>query len=306
MLVAWLLLARMIPSRTARFPTHLNTDIMYIAVRSHPDGGTLMTLANFHPLIRQWFAERFPAPTGAQRQGWPAIQSGKDTLIAAPTGSGKTLTAFLASIDRLLRLALAGESARSNLCRVCLAAAGPVERHPAESAGTAGRDFGPGPASAARLVRRFAPWCARATRRPRTAADGAPAAAHPGHHARIALPGAHRQEEPRDLAARRDGDRRRNSRRGPRQARVAPGPVAGAVGQLCARLRPVRIGLSATQKPLEELARFLVGSTRAGADGRGYRPFPRHGPRHRGARPWSCRPSARTSTGPRSTSGSCS
>src|ERR1700674_432764 len=68
-----------------------------------------MPLRNFHPLIRQWFQESFLAPTEAQRLGWPAIQDRQDALIAAPTGSGKTLTAFLASIDRLLRFALAGE-----------------------------------------------------------------------------------------------------------------------------------------------------------------------------------------------------
>src|ERR1700674_5021843 len=68
-----------------------------------------MPLRNFHPLIRQWFQESFLAPTEAQRLGWPAIQDRQDALIAAPTGSGKTLTAFLASLDRLLRLALTGE-----------------------------------------------------------------------------------------------------------------------------------------------------------------------------------------------------
>src|SRR5580693_3388864 len=68
-----------------------------------------MPLQNFHPLVRQWFDERFREPTQAQRLGWPSIQSRQDTLIAAPTGSGKTLTAFLASLDRLLRLALSGE-----------------------------------------------------------------------------------------------------------------------------------------------------------------------------------------------------
>jgi ATP-dependent Lhr-like helicase len=66
-------------------------------------------LQGFHPLIQQWFQQRFAGPTEAQRLGWPAIQERRDTLIAAPTGSGKTLTAFLASLDRLLRLALAGE-----------------------------------------------------------------------------------------------------------------------------------------------------------------------------------------------------
>src|SRR5438132_8949188 len=68
-----------------------------------------MPLQNFHPLIGQWFSGHFAASTAAQERGWPAILSRQDTLIAAPTGSGKTLTAFLASLDRLLRLALAGE-----------------------------------------------------------------------------------------------------------------------------------------------------------------------------------------------------
>jgi ATP-dependent Lhr-like helicase len=68
-----------------------------------------MSLQDFHPLVRQWFDTTFTAPTEAQRLGWQSIQSHQDTLIAAPTGSGKTLTAFLWSIDRLLRLALVGD-----------------------------------------------------------------------------------------------------------------------------------------------------------------------------------------------------
>ncbi|TWU11657.1 putative ATP-dependent helicase Lhr [Symmachiella macrocystis] len=69
----------------------------------------MSTLHNFHPLIQQWFRSRFAAPTEPQQRGWPFIADGQHTLIAAPTGSGKTLTAFLAAIDRLLKLALAGE-----------------------------------------------------------------------------------------------------------------------------------------------------------------------------------------------------
>ena len=62
-----------------------------------------MPLSSFHPLIQQWFASRFDAPTEPQCRGWPPIAAGEHTLIAAPTGSGKTLAAFLAVIDRLLR-----------------------------------------------------------------------------------------------------------------------------------------------------------------------------------------------------------
>jgi ATP-dependent Lhr-like helicase len=60
-------------------------------------------LANFHPLVAGWFRERLGEPTAPQRSGWPAIAAGQDTLIAAPTGSGKTLAAFLACLDALVR-----------------------------------------------------------------------------------------------------------------------------------------------------------------------------------------------------------
>lgn len=63
-------------------------------------------MSQFHPIIEQWFASRFTAPTEPQRLGWPPIAAGEHVLIAAPTGSGKTLTAFLAVIDRLLRRSL--------------------------------------------------------------------------------------------------------------------------------------------------------------------------------------------------------
>jgi ATP-dependent helicase Lhr and Lhr-like helicase len=64
-------------------------------VADHP------VLQRFSPAVRAWFAASFPAPTPPQVQGWPHIVDGQSTLICAPTGSGKTLTAFLASIDRL-------------------------------------------------------------------------------------------------------------------------------------------------------------------------------------------------------------
>jgi ATP-dependent Lhr-like helicase len=57
----------------------------------------------FHPAVAAWFARNFAAPTGAQEEAWPAIKDGRHVLIAAPTGSGKTLAAFLAAIDGLVR-----------------------------------------------------------------------------------------------------------------------------------------------------------------------------------------------------------
>ena len=61
-----------------------------------------------HPIVRDWFLERFLSPTEPQQLGWPHIVAGHTVLISAPTGSGKTLAAFLAAIDRLVRKALAG------------------------------------------------------------------------------------------------------------------------------------------------------------------------------------------------------
>src|SRR5215831_16152340 len=66
------------------------------------------SLAWAHPLVAEWFVSRFGTPTEPQEQGWPHILAGRTTLISAPTGSGKTLAAFLACIDRLVRKALAG------------------------------------------------------------------------------------------------------------------------------------------------------------------------------------------------------
>ncbi|MCZ6463828.1 MAG: DEAD/DEAH box helicase, partial [Proteobacteria bacterium] len=61
-------------------------------------------LAPFHPAVRTWFERRFPdGPTEPQLGGWPHLAAGRDTLIAAPTGSGKTLSGFLVCIDRLYR-----------------------------------------------------------------------------------------------------------------------------------------------------------------------------------------------------------
>src|SRR5512135_3284955 len=67
------------------------------------------SLAWAHPLVAEWFLGRFESPTEPQVEGWPHILAGRTTLISAPTGSGKTLSAFLACIDRLVRKALAGD-----------------------------------------------------------------------------------------------------------------------------------------------------------------------------------------------------
>jgi ATP-dependent Lhr-like helicase len=69
----------------------------------------------FSPAVQEWFRESFPGPTRAQRLAWPEIQAGRSTLVLAPTGSGKTLAAFLAALDRLMFAPVPAPEAR---CRV--------------------------------------------------------------------------------------------------------------------------------------------------------------------------------------------
>src|SRR6202035_328348 len=63
---------------------------------------TEAALALFHPITAKWFRAVFDAPTAPQLEGWPAIARGESTLILAPTGTGKTLTAFLWCLDKLM------------------------------------------------------------------------------------------------------------------------------------------------------------------------------------------------------------
>jgi ATP-dependent helicase Lhr and Lhr-like helicase len=83
---------------------NLRIRVYNISMPSLPD-----SLAWAHPLVAKWFVGKFGTPTEPQEQGWPHILAGRTTLISAPTGSGKTLAAFLACIDRLVRKALAGD-----------------------------------------------------------------------------------------------------------------------------------------------------------------------------------------------------
>src|SRR4051812_35136523 len=62
-----------------------------------------MPLAHFHPTIQRWFEDRFGEASEPQREGWPRIRSGRHTLIAAPTGTGKTIAGYLSAIDSLAR-----------------------------------------------------------------------------------------------------------------------------------------------------------------------------------------------------------
>lgn len=84
------------------------TDPQAPAPAAHDDGDVL---ARFHRAVAGWFRRTFDAPTAAQRAAWPLIASRRATLVAAPTGSGKTLTAFLAALDELVREGLANGGA---------------------------------------------------------------------------------------------------------------------------------------------------------------------------------------------------
>jgi ATP-dependent helicase Lhr and Lhr-like helicase len=75
---------------------------------SMPPAEVPVALAWAHPLVAEWFVAKFGSATEPQEQGWPEILAGRTTLISAPTGSGKTLAAFLICIDRLVRKALEG------------------------------------------------------------------------------------------------------------------------------------------------------------------------------------------------------
>ena len=86
-------------------------------------------LDGFHPAVSAWFRSTFPSVTDAQAQAWPLIRQRRSTLIAAPTGSGKTLTAFLAVLDDLVHQGLGPRRATAGRDPggVCVAAQGAVQ-----------------------------------------------------------------------------------------------------------------------------------------------------------------------------------
>jgi ATP-dependent helicase Lhr and Lhr-like helicase len=94
------------PAITRLFP-RLSPSLPHLKEVTSPLHASALDWA--HPLVREWFVSKFGTATEPQEQGWPHILAGSTPLISAPTGSGKTFAAFLACIDRLVRKALSGE-----------------------------------------------------------------------------------------------------------------------------------------------------------------------------------------------------
>ena len=201
--------------------------------------------ACFHPVTAAWFRAVFDAPTAPQRMGWPAIARGENALILAPTGTGKTLAAFLWCLDRLMLHAVdrrqfgsaaIGDQAlptpsQGKGCRIVYvsplkALAVDVERNlrsPLAGMANMARRMGVDVSRAGhqRAHRRHAAARARAL----CAASGRDS----DHHAGVALPAAHLAGR-RSAAHGRHGHHRRDSCAGAHQARRASGALAGAAG----------------------------------------------------------------------------
>src|SRR4051812_46607726 len=214
---------------------------------------------DFHSVIQRWWTSRFAgAPTEAQVEGWRAIQAGQHTLIAAPTGSGKTLAAFLTALDDLFREGL--EAPLPDEVRVLY-----VSPLKALSA-----DIHKNLAEPRRGIRRLAEDAG--LQAPRITAAVRTGDTSPSERAAMLRTPPHiLVTTPESLYLLLTSERSRAMLRTVRtvivdEIHAVIGPRRGAhLALSLERLRHLaeqpllRIGLSATQKPIEEVARFLVG-----------------------------------------------
>ncbi|MGH6914321.1 MAG: DEAD/DEAH box helicase, partial [Geminicoccales bacterium] len=217
----------------------------------------------FHPAVAAWFDRSFAAPTAAQTEAWPAIQAGRHALIAAPTGSGKTLAAFLAAIDALLRQGLEGRladatqvvyvsplKALSNDIQRNLEAPLAGIREALRAQGLPDVEIrtwvrtGDTPSSERERMRRCPPHIVVTTPESLYILLGSESGRHMLATTRTVI-----VDEIHAVAPNKRGAH-----------------LALSLERLAALCddRLLRVGLSATQKPIEAVARFLVG---AGADG---------------------------------------
>ena len=217
----------------------------------------------FHPAVAAWFAKTFAAPTEPQARAWPAIQAGRHMLIAAPTGSGKTLAAFLAAIDALVRegvrdglrdetsvVYVSPLKALSNDIRKNLAA--PLAGIREELVASALPDLdirtlvrtGDTPQHEREAMRRRPPHIVVTTPESLYILLGSASG-----RAMLATTRTVIVDEIHALASNKRGS----------HLALSLARLDALVTQFHAR-PPTRIGLSATQKPIEEVARFLVGA----------------------------------------------
>ena len=262
-----------------------------------------MPSPSFHPVIAEWFSTRFQNPTEPQRLGWPAIRERRDTLIAAPTGSGKTLTAFLASLDRLLRLALAGEL-RDQTYVVYVsplrALSNDIQRN---LQGPLAEILRTGPPRTSGLSGDPRRWSAPATRRP----DERQQMVRRPPHILVTTP--------ESLYLVLTGSKSREILRHVETVivdeihAVARDKRGSHLALSLERLDALCHEAARPHRPVGDAeAARRAGPVPGRRDGsaarhRGRRPLPRHWTWPSKCRGWSCRPSARTSTGPRSTNG---
>jgi len=221
-----------------------------------------MPLSGFHPATARWFASRFREPTEPQARAWPLIQAGRDALIAAPTGSGKTFAAFLTAIDSLLTQGLdgtLGDGTQVVYVSPLKALSNDVQKNLAEPLAEIRRT----------LVELCLPDVAIRTL---VRTGDTPAAER---QEMVRRPPHILVTTPESLYLILTSERARDMLRGVRTvivdeihavARDKRGShLAVSLERLAALTgKPLqRIGLSATQRPIEEIAQFLVGSGRA-------------------------------------------
>ena len=219
-----------------------------------------MTESLFHPIVQTWFERRFERPTGAQALGWPAIAQGRDTLIAAPTGSGKTVAAFLNCLDDLVRQGLENgglpDATQVVYVSPLKALSNDIHRnleHPLQEITALSQQMGT-PIPEIRVAVRTGDTTAREralyARRPPHVLITTPESLYillTSERGRRALKSVRTLilDELHAVVANKRGSHLALSVE--RLCHLADGPV-------------VRIGLSATQRPIQEVARFLTGA----------------------------------------------